>query len=282
MYDLNGKVALVTGAAGMRGFGRAIAIRLAREGADVVVADHPKANRRFVPEAIGVGWKGLDSVVDEIRSAGRRGLAINTDVTSAADIENVVDIALSEFKRIDILVNNAGIPGPVTPVVGLEQKAWDTVLQVNLTGYFLVSKAVAKHMVQRGQGGKIVMISSKAGKAALVGIAAYSASKAGVISLTQTLALELARYKINVNAVCPGGVPTDINYPVIEKLAKERNVSIEAARELHAASFEANIPLCRLGKVEEIASAVAFLASGESDYITGQAISVDGGVLIGL
>jgi NAD(P)-dependent dehydrogenase (short-subunit alcohol dehydrogenase family) len=281
MHGLNGKVALVTGAAGIRGMGRAIAIRLAKEGADVVVVDHPQAPQRFSAEARQSGWKGLDSTVEEIQAAGRQGLAVNADISSSSDVEDLVNLSLRKFGKIDILVNNAAIPGPVkTPVVNLEEETWKNVLQINLTGPFLLSRAVARSMIQRGEGGKIIMIASTAGKTSIAGMAAYSASKAGLISLTQTLALELAQYKINVNAICPGGVPTDMNYVVIEKLARERGVSIEEARQLHIGSFGVSIPLGRVGRVEDMASAVAFLASPDSDYITGQALNVCGGALV--
>ena len=281
MYSLNGKVALVAGAAGIRGMGRAIAVRLAREGADIVVVDHPDAPRRFTAEARQAGWKGLDSVVEEIQAAGGKGLAINADISSNSDVENLVNLALRKFGKIDILVNSAAIPGPVkTPVVDLEEEVWKRVLDVNMTGAFLLCRAVARTMIKRGEGGKIILLASTAAKVGIAGMAAYSASKAGIISLTQTLAMELGQYKINVNAICPGGVPTDINYAVIEKLAKEKGVSIDEARQLHIDSFGATIPMGRPGKVEDMAGAVAFLASSDSDYITGQALNVCGGALV--
>jgi len=281
MHDLNGKVALVTGAAGIRGMGRAIAVRLAREGADVVVVDHTEAPQRFTAEARQAGWKGLDSVVEEIQAAGQKGLAVNADISSSSDVESLVNLTLRKFGKIDILVNNAAIPGPVkTPVVDLDEEVWKRVLNINLTGPFLLSKAVARTMIRRGEGGKIIMMASYAGKTGIAGMAAYSASKAGIISLTQSLALELGQYKINVNAVCPGGVPTDMNYAVIEKLAKEKGVSIEQARQLHIDSFGQTIPMGRPGKVGDMAGAVAFLASSDSDYITGQALNVCGGALM--
>jgi NAD(P)-dependent dehydrogenase (short-subunit alcohol dehydrogenase family) len=167
-----------------------------------------------------------------------------------------------------------------TPVVDLDEEVWKTVLNINLTGPFLLSRAVARSMIQRGEGGKIIMMASYAAKTGIAGMAAYSVSKAGLISLAQVLALELGQYKINVNTVCPGGVPTDINYVVIEKLAQEKGVSIEEARQLHIDSFGQNIPIGRHGKVEDMAGAVAFLASSDSDFITGQALNVCGGALM--
>jgi NAD(P)-dependent dehydrogenase (short-subunit alcohol dehydrogenase family) len=165
-------------------------------------------------------------------------------------------------------------------VVDLDEEAWKKVLNINLTGPFLLSRAVARTMIQRGEGGKIIMMASTGAKIGVAGMAAYAASKAGIISLTQSLALELGQYKINVNTVCPGGVPTDMNYAVIEKLAKEKGVGIEQARQLHMDSFGASIPIGRPGNVEDMAGAVAFLASSDSDYITGQALNVCGGALM--
>jgi NAD(P)-dependent dehydrogenase (short-subunit alcohol dehydrogenase family) len=283
MQSLSGKVALVSGAAGMKGIGRAIAVRLANEGADVVVADRSDAFRDFSPEANKADWKGLNSVVEEIQVLGRgRALAVNADITSSADVEQLISHTLTEFGRIDILVNNAGIMGPMgTFVVDLKESDWELVIRVNLTGSFLMSKAAARVMIERGEGGKIIMIASVAGKDAKAGQAVYSASKAGVLSLTQTLARELAQYKINVNAICPGGVLTDIAYPWIKTLAKEKVISMKESA-LHIASFgirPEEISLGRLGSVEEVANAVYFLASPESDYVTGQALNVCEGAL---
>ncbi len=284
MQSLTGKVALVSGAAGMKGIGRAIAVRLAKEGADVVVADRSDAFRDFTSEASKVGWKGLDSIVEEIQALGRgHALAVNADITSSTDVEQLISHTLTKLDRIDILVNNAGIMGPMgTFVVDLKESDWELVIRVNLTGSFLMSKAVARVMMERGEGGKIIMIASVAGKDAKAGQAAYSASKAGVISLTQTLARELAQYKINVNAICPGGILTDIAYPWMKKLTKEKGISMKESL-LHMASFgikPEEISLGRLGSVEEIANAVYFLASPESDYVTGQALNVCGGALM--
>ena len=284
MQSLSGKIALVTGAAGMKGIGRAIAVRLAIEGADVVVSDRSDAFRDFSPEASKAGWKGLDSVVEEIQALGRgRALAVNADITSSTDVEQMISHTLTEFGKIDILVNNAGILGPMgTFVVDLKEGDWEQVMRVNLTGTFLMSKAAARVMIQRGEGGKIIMIASAAGKDAKAGQTVYSASKAGLLSLTQTLARELAQYKINVNAICPGGVLTDVAYPWIKKVAKDKGISMKESS-LHIASFgirPEEISLGRLGSVEEVANAVYFLASPGSDYVTGQALNVCGGALM--
>lgn len=280
MYDLKGKVALVTGAGGMRGIGRAIAVRLASEGADVAVTDHPQAF--ITPDARERGWKGVESVAEEIQAMGRQGLAIKADLTSIPDVEDMVRQVFNKMGKIDILVNNAGIPGPLrTQMVDMEQKDFERVLKINLSGTFLVTKPVAKAMIQRGEGGKIIMISSVNSKHGFNGLSIYGASKAAMNSLAQTLALELAQYKINVNAVCPARFITDIDYPLIEQLAKEKGVSFEEARELMPKAYEADkTPLGRRGYVEEIGNYVAFLASSDADYITGQALNICGGIMM--
>ncbi|MDD5703896.1 MAG: SDR family NAD(P)-dependent oxidoreductase [Dehalococcoidales bacterium] len=280
MVDLSGKVALVTGAAGMRGMGRAIALRLAKDGADVVVTDHPKVS--LTPESRQSGWKGVESVAEEINALGRQGLAVSADITSSSDVDEIVSQTLGKFGKIDILVNNAGIPGPPrTQTVNMDLKDWELVMRVNVNGPFMLSKLVAKGMIQRGKGGKILMTASESGKMGINGLSAYCASKAALISLTQTLALELAQYKINVNAICPGRFPTDIDYPVIERIAKERGMTVQQARDLMPKEFQpTDIPLGRWGEVQDIANAMAFLASPEADYITGQAINVCGGFLM--
>lgn len=278
--NLDAKVALVTGAAGMNGMGRAISLRLAREGADVVVVDHPQAAQNFPPDVKQAGWKGLHSVVQEIQELGRRSLAINGDITSSSDVETIISRTLKEFGRIDILVNNAGIVGPKgVPVVELSRDDWEPVLRVNVIAPFMLSQLVARDMIRRREGGRIVMISSYAGKGGLPGAAIYCASKAALISLTQTLAHELAQYKINVNAICPGVVSTDMNYARIERFAKEKGISIEHAREQWTPEY-VNIPLGRSERPEDVANAVAFLATSDSDYITGQAINVCGGIML--
>jgi NAD(P)-dependent dehydrogenase (short-subunit alcohol dehydrogenase family) len=281
MTILAGDTAVVTGAAGVRGMGRAIAMRLAAEGANVVVVDHPDAPKGFTPEALAAGWQGLDSVAGHIESLGRGAMAAPCDITDTASVKKVVASVLSRFGKIDILVNNAAISGPVgLPATDIEDVIWDRVLKINLTGTFNISRAVAQSMVAKNEGGKIIMVSSWGAKTGIAGMAAYCAAKAGVLSLTQTMALELAPHKINVNAICPGGFPTDINYPRIAKIAEEKGISIDEARAFHIASFGARSPLGRVGDVEDMANVVTFLASDQSSYITGQSLNVDGGALM--
>jgi NAD(P)-dependent dehydrogenase (short-subunit alcohol dehydrogenase family) len=183
----------------------------------------------------------------------------------------MVELALSKFGRIDILVNNAGITLELMPLIETAEDDWEKIIAINLTGPFLSSKAVARSMIERGGGGKIINISSRAGKQGIAGLGAYSASKFGLIGLTQVLALELAPYKINVNAICPGQIITDIareDYP---------RLTWEEIKQKVVAEHISHIPLGRIGTPEDVANVAAFLASNEADYMTGQSINVTGG-----
>ena len=279
MYDLDGKVALVTGAGGERGIGRAVATRLAHEGADVVVSDvaaNPYGRGR-------TEWDGAPAVVREIEATGRQALTVLADVSDAGQVDAMVARALERFGRIDILVNNAASrPGPDrVPVVELTEEAWDAVQAVNLKGTFLCSRAVARHMIERGGGGKIVCLSSAVGKRGRARFAAYCASKFGIIGFTQSLALELAGERINVNAICPGLVDTE-RVGFIGAALSDEGVSGEAwlDSERHGEDMArqvAEIPMARAAAAEDIAKTAAFLASSESDYLTGIALTVAGG-----
>jgi meso-butanediol dehydrogenase/(S,S)-butanediol dehydrogenase/diacetyl reductase len=272
MYDLGGKVALVTGAGAERGLGRAIAVRLARDGADVVVNDvrlHPPGSD---------GWRGLSSLVQEIQLLGRGCLSVVADVSAAHEVEGMVRQALDRFGRIDILVNNAAAPAgrDRVPVVDLDEDSWDLVQRVNVKGTFLCCRAVARTMIERGQGGKIINISSLLGKQGRARYAAYSASKFAVRGFTQALALELAPHGINVNAICPGLIDTDRLDDIAAALRPE-GISAQDFREQLLRQRISSIPLGRIGDVSDVASVAAFLASSESDYLTGLAIPVAGG-----
>lgn len=271
MYRLDGKVALVTGAARKRGIGHAIALRLARAGADVVIVGKQRPAEFFLEGEKTEGWQGLESVVAEIKAEGRRALAITADISLSQEVNQMVELTLSKFGKIDILVNNAGIALETKNLVDLDETDWRKVLAVNLTGTFLCSKEVAKSMIKRGEGGKIIIMSSRSGRQGMPGWGAYSASKFGVIGLNQVLAQELAPYRINVNAVCPASIGTDmyrINYPELTWEQTLRRMTEERVP---------HIPLGRLGTPEDVANVVLFLASSETDYMTGQAINITGG-----
>lgn len=285
MYDLTSKVALVTGTSNKRGIGRGIALRLAREGADIIVNDIHKS-----PGGIDLwdreeGWRGLDSLVAEIEALGCHSLAITADVSNSLEVNAMVRKAVEKFGKIDILVNNAALVARdigATPVVDMSEEAWTMAIAVNLTGVFLMCKAVAGQMINQGHGGKIINISSIMGKMAVAGRAAYSASKFGVIGLTQALAQEVASHKINVNAVCPGSTATwGSKGQAIHEAMRQGLSEEEAVSKVYTdAGRLTQIPLGRPAKVEDVANVVAFLASDQSDYMAGQAINVTGGRLM--
>ena len=246
---LEGKVAIITGAG--TGMGESHARRFAKEGAAVVLAeiDLPSAER----------------VADEIKAEGGKALAIKVDISNKADVEEMVKKALDAFGKIDILVNNAAV-FKGAPAVELSEADWDFVLDVNLKGQFLCAQAVGRHMVE-GKQGKIVNIASVSGhRGGPVTGAAYCASKGGVLSLTRQLAIEWAPYNINVNSVSPGTTTT----PMLMNFFKAAGMSIE--------DHNRWIPLSKPNSPEDMSNAVLFLASSESDTITGQDILVDGGI----
>ena len=276
---LSGKVAFVTGAAAKRGMGHAVALRLAREGADVVVSDKFAA-----PKSAWTGdedWKGLEEVVREIETLGRKAMASVASVENAGEVEAAVKAAIDGFGKIDILVNCAGTRGPVgIPVVEGNEADWRIQFEVNALGPFIVSRAIAREMIRRKQGGKIVHIASAAGKLPVPGSAAYAASKWAVIGFVQALAMELAPYKINVNAINPGFFATNLRDEDAVMRSREAGMSVEEFREDEYKKLISLVPLKRMGKVEDIANVVFFLVSDQSDYMTGQAINITGGHLM--
>jgi len=243
------KVAIVTGAG--RGLGKAIAIALARRGTHVVVAD--------------INWDNAQKVADEIRDSGSQAVAVKTDVTDQGQVENMVAICLKTFGRIDILVNNAGITAP-TPLVEITLEEWERMMAVNLRSVFLCSKAVFPTMTSQ-RSGKIINIASVAGKrgGGILGTSCYAASKGGVIAFTKAIAREGAPYGINVNAIAPGLSDTDMT----------KDISPEKREALLNM-----VPLRRAGKPEDVAAAACFLASDEADFITGEIMDVDGGLMM--
>ena len=278
MYDLNGKVAIVTGAGGKNGIGRAIATRLAAEGADVVVTDISQSVEAIREVDMRDGWEGLPSVVKEIEAMGRQSLGLFSDVSDSAQVDGMLESVLDHFGKVDILVNNAGSrPGKDrVPVVELEEEAFDEVMRVNVRGTYLCSRALARHMVERGSGGKIISISSGAGKKGIARYAAYCASKFAIVGFTQALAQELASDKINVNAICPGLVDTERVDFIASALAPEGESS-EEHRAMMIRERNLRVPMGRVAVGEDIANMAAFLASNQSDYVTGLSISVSGG-----
>jgi len=277
MYNLNGKVALVTGAGGKNGIGRAIATRLAKEGADVAVNDiteHPYA-------ADQADWQGLPDVVREIETMGQRAISVVADVADAAQVKEMVDQTVAHFGKIDILVNNAGtIAGKDrVPVVDLAEEDWDRVQRVNVKGVFLCSQAVARHLIAQGTGGKIINMSSVTGKRGSARFAAYSASKFAVIGFTQSLASELAPYQVNVNAICPGLVDTE-RFGHLASVLMPQSLSADEQLAEYARRSEAAVPIGRLAEGADVAKMAAFLASDEAAYLSGVSITVSGGTVM--
>ncbi len=248
MIDLTGKSAIVTG--GSRGIGRAIALRLATQGADVAISY--RGNEAAAGEA-----------VTALEALGRRAIAVQADVRDQESAETLVKAALEAFGKVDILVNNAGITRDDL-IMRMKPEDWRDVLETNLFGAFYATKAVTRPML-KAKAGRIVNITSVSGQAGQTGQANYSAAKAGLIGLTKATARELASRNITCNAVAPGFVLTELTSGLAEPLQAE---------------ITARTPLGRFGTTEEIADAVAFLASDEAAYITGQVLAVDGGLVM--
>jgi meso-butanediol dehydrogenase/(S,S)-butanediol dehydrogenase/diacetyl reductase len=258
MYDLSGKVALVTG--GARGIGRAIALRLAAEGADLAVCD--------------LNEVGAREVADEVRRLGRRGLAARTDVTSAREVEALVQRTVAELGRLDVAVANAGIIA-LAPLLETSEEDWNRLFDVNVKAVWLTAAAAARQMIAQGGGGRIILAASRAGKQpSRLGLTgAYSMTKHAVVGLTKSLALELAPHQITVNSYCPGTVDTDMWAKIDAEVAERRGVPIGATR----AEALAQIPLGRLEVPDDVANLVAWLASDQSSYMTGQSLNIEGG-----
>jgi len=256
--ELAGQVAIVTGAG--RGIGRATALELARMGADIVVAELDQA--------------GAKRTAAEVTALGRRALAVPTDVTSRADLRGMVDRARAELGRIDILVNNAGIYRAAA-TLDVTEEHWDAVLDINAKGVFFASQAVLPTMIAQ-KSGSIVNLASMAGKIGSRTNLPYNASKAAVISMTKSLALAHAAEGVRVNCVCPGFVETDMWAAV----AREQGALLGLTAEEFTRQRAAQVPLGRMERPEDVAHVIAFLASPRAAYMTGQALSVDGGLVM--
>jgi len=264
---LEGKVAVVTGAGRMRSIGRPIAVELARAGCDVVLTGTGRAPERYPADEQTAGWRDIDSVADEIRELGRTAIPVVSNVADADAVDRLVADTMERFGRVDIVVNNAGAARGEdrVPVVDLDIDVWRHVIDVNLHGSFLMSRAFARSFIAQGNGGSIVNISSVGGKMMAANTAAYSASKAGIHALTSAMASEMGRYGVRVNAVCPGVIDT---YRLDDIGRGERwQQTLE------------RIPLGRAGSGEDIANMVVYLCSDQGSWITGQLYTVDGGML---
>lgn len=274
-YDLKDRVALVTGAGRRAGIGAAIARRLARDGAHVVVGDlcAPPSD---LPHAGCGTWEELAAIAQEIEdeASGVRGLPVRLDVTDAASIRGALAEAQEAFGRLDILVNNAGAAIGPAPVVQMEDRAWRRTLEINATGTFLCCKLALPLMIASGRaGGRIINMSSIAAERPKPYLSAYAASKAAVVALTRSLAQEVAEFGITANAILPGDVDTSL---------KQWGLKLEA--EITGQPYDrvlamalARVPLGRFAAPQDVADLVAFLASDEAGFITGQAYNLTGG-----
>lgn len=260
-YELDGQVTIVTGAG--RGIGRATALRLAREGASVTVADIDEAN--------------TNQVAEEIESAGGTAHAYTVDVTDRADTERMVAETVDRFGRLDILVNNAGI-AVIASLMDTDEAAWDSLMNVNAKGVLLCSQAAARQMIAQGDGGRIINNASGAGKIApgrSTPLGAYAASKHAVVALTKQFGLELSSHGILVNCVCPGIVDTSMWDLIDREVAQLEGVPVGSVK----ARAAAGIPVGRIQQPEDVANLIAYLASSDASYITAQALNVSGGML---
>ncbi|MCA6460806.1 MAG: SDR family oxidoreductase [Chitinophagaceae bacterium] len=273
MYQLNNKVAIVTGSGRHKGIGEAIVLRLAAEGCRVVISDigQPKGNE-FSAQHIGVSEE-MQQIANACRALGAEVLTIPCDVRIENECQQLMAATVESFGQVDILVNNAGVGYLMEPFTEFKESSWDAVLDVNLKGAFLCSKHAAIQMIQQGNGGSIINIASQAAKSGFPFAAAYTASKHGLVGLTRSNAVELGKHKIRVNAVCPNHITTGLghwqNSFFSEKLGMDYATYLQ--------SIVQKNPLGRTGLTEDIAKAVAFLCSEESAYITGEAMNVSGG-----
>jgi NAD(P)-dependent dehydrogenase (short-subunit alcohol dehydrogenase family) len=261
MGRLDNRTAIVTG--GGRGIGRGIALELAREGAGVAIAD--------------VDLDNAERTAAEINEQGGRARVVRIDVTDPESVEAGVSAAMREIGNIDILVNNAGVVGAHVGGGAITLEDWDACYEVNLKGMWIMSRALIPHFKERG-GGRIINIASIAGRKGGAGLAHYCASKAGAISLTQSLARDLGPSNINVNAVCPGLLWTDMWRHLEGVIGRDTTPEVVEQRRVFERFIEANCPLRREQTPADIGRAVVFFASDDARNITGQALNVDGGI----
>ena len=269
MGNLDGKVAIVTGAGRLRGIGRAAALALADLGADIVVTGTGRDPDRYPEDEKAAGWKDIESTAAQVRERGVRALAVVANVMDAADVTRTIDTTMKEFGHIDILINNSAFArGPDRmPLTELPDETWHKVLGVKLTGSFLMCKAVVPVMKKHGQGGCIINISSIAGKRGNPDMVAYCTSNFGIQGFSQALAMELAPHNIRVNAVCPGIIDTSR----MDDLGRD---------ETWQKTINQLVPLKRPGSDEEVGKFIAYLCTADASYITGQSLNIDGGVVM--
>lgn len=272
MGALDGKVAVITGVGRPMGIGEAAAIKLAREGADVVVSDICRTYEGDLSWYPLGGWEHLESVVEKINKMGGRAKAFKVDITKKDEVQHMVEGTIKEFGRLDILVNNVGSAVGVGDFLDISQEAWDKTFEVNVKGTFYCMRAAIPEMLKVG-GGRIINISSTEGLLGHAGYGAYTSSKFAIIGLTQTAAAEFAPKNILINAICPLFVETSLGRDEYLFISIRKNITPEEAR----GEVTKTIPLGRLATAEDIANVIYFLASPMGSYMVGQAIAVTGG-----
>ena len=271
--ELQGKVAVITGAGRHKGLGEAMAKRLAAEGCKVVITDLGKAQGEHMPEAAIGTSDEMQQIVEEIKAAGGEASACACNVLDPESVKSAVQFAADTYGKVDIWVNNAGIGYLMKPILEMDVSEWDSVINVNLRGTFYGIKFAAEQMVKQGNGGKIINIGSQASKSAFAHASAYTTSKHGMNGLTRVAAQELGSEGINVNQICPNHVTTGLgawqNSHFSEVTGKGHDKYMQDMRD--------RIPLGRPGLQEDIAKACAFLCSDQASYITGECMNVSGG-----
>ncbi|MFP6834901.1 MAG: SDR family NAD(P)-dependent oxidoreductase [Pseudomonadales bacterium] len=275
MADLAGKVVLVTGAGRHRGLGRAIALRLAEDGADLIVTGLHREPQEQPEGEQTMGWTGVSSLAAEIEAMRRRALAVECNLTDKDAVDELVQAGLQRFGHIDIVVNNAGVPSGAgaAPVLDMDDDLWYTTVDVNLNSVYLVTKAVGRAMREREKGGSIINVSSTAGRRGIPDYGAYCATKFAVVGFTQQCAMEFAKYDIRVNCIAPGSHVTDMMDGTIGRTASTSGITTEQV----TAGIRSAAPMQRQGMPTELAASVSFLAGADSSFVTGQTLNVNGG-----
>lgn len=273
MYHLKGKTVIITGSGRKQGIGEAIAYRFAEEGCNVVISDIgiPKGSE-FGQEHIGTTDE-MENIAEEVRRRGGQALAVVCDVRYEDQVSHLVNQTVETFGSLDIMVNNAGVGYLMEPFTEFKESSWDAVLDVNLKGTFLCSKHAAIQMIKQGTGGAIINVASQAAKSGFPYAAAYTASKHGMVGLTRSNAVELGKFGIRVNAVCPNHITTGLGHWQNKFFSDKLGLSYED----YLQGIRDKNPLGRTGLVDDIAKACAFLASDQAAYITGEAMNVSGG-----
>ena len=269
LTGLEGKVAVITGAGRMRSIGRAIATELATAGCDIVITGSGRSPEHYPEEEKKAGWRDIDSVADEVRALGRRAMPVVSNVVDLDAAKSLANQVAEEMGRVDFIINNAGASraGDRAPVVDVDPAVWRNVIDINLNGSFYMSQVFGQKLIEQGEGGAIINISSIGGKLMAPTTAAYAASKAGIHALTAAMSGEVGVHGIRVNAICPGIVTTSR----LDDLSADEWKGI----------VDSYIPLKRAGEPADIGAMAAFLCSDQGAWISGQLYSVDGGQLAG-